>query len=70
MANSWLFESGYRNGLQCLACVVSPLMVPAYCFFPLNSLLKKPSPLSHGQYVTSWTPGVSFISFRFLEAGG
>ena len=39
MANGWLFESVprrpvYCNGLKCLVCVVSPLMVPAYCFFP------------------------------------
>lgn len=60
----------YCNGLKCLVCVVSPLMVPAYCFFPPNSLLKKPNPLSRGQYVTSCTPGVSFNLFCFLEAGG
>ena len=59
----------YCNWLKRLVYAVSPLMVLANCFFP-HTLLKKPSPLSHGQYVTSCMPGVSFILFRFLEAGG
>lgn len=46
-----------------------------YCFTSngpclLYYLLEKPSLLFHGQCVTGCMPGVSFISFLFLEAGG
>ena len=50
--------------------------MPFVCPFTSNGpcllyyLLEKPSLLFHGQRVTGCMPGVSLISFLFLEAGG